>query len=545
VRAFKWPVSLSAFSEAGERLVFEKNTERLAAQWAARHTAVRGRLSFDQERRLLTEEWARRHFVNHYRPPHLVVALALSPGTELSVIQRLLNLVISRQSALRSVFEPVAAVRTPERERVLDQAVHSGVSISGMHDHKTATHASVSITVGHIGVPDPSPYVEPVIDMIAAEASKPFTLTAPPLLRGLLIEGTLGRTLLVLTVDRLIADWRSMTLLRSELDAVRFDPPTGHHDPSTTTRRFPQRHLRRRGRESISYWRDQWTKLRLVPLTYDDLTCALPHTDVLDAPFGCKAISVPIPVSNRLREIAASVGESLEVLLLSAVVIVLQHATQMTTVSIWTDFWAVGPTDLESTFGPYSHSHAVVVELARTRTIWDVVKCVSGARSKAAAYAEMPLDVVWRAATKCWSVGGGQVSFQHLTFTAARKGDSSLITRAWPVLDTDARMALQFLSSDDGGEVSVCATYLKSCLPADSVADLVADISDVLDAFVSASDDLTGRASSAPTADVSTRSASLAAYAVTGEPAECYLCTRRDERRARGAAESTQGSPGK
>jgi hypothetical protein len=291
-------------------------SRRVTTEWASRQAAGGRYLSFDQERRLLTEEWARRHSYP-YLQSHLVAAFALSRNVEISAVQRALDLIVSRHSALRAVFEPVTTLSAAERERLLGQAFHSSVSTSGLHNLTFLERASAKLTERRVAAICSSPLTGPLLEVVLAEAVEPFALTAPPLARALILEDVTGHKLLVITADRLVVDWWSMALIRLELERSRWTQVAeSSDDPGAAGWRL-RRLLKRRSRASTLYWWDHWSKLNLVPLACDDFAFALPGTNVLAPSFGWQVISLSPQVVTRLREVAGAIGETLDLLLFS------------------------------------------------------------------------------------------------------------------------------------------------------------------------------------------------------------------------------------
>jgi hypothetical protein len=528
VKRFRWPVRASDLSSMRDRLLFDRKSSPLVGPWARRQLLGGTTPSCDQERRLLTEEWTGQRSVI-YQQPHLVMAFGLAPFVSARAVQQALDSVVSRHRALRTLFGPVTAVAANKREQDLGRAYQSGVSVGGFYERKTVSRVSVPLTERRVEVAECSPFTGAVCDLIADEANKPFATDRPPLMRAVIVEGAADQSLLVVVADRLVADWASMALLRSELERPYGDSSVVVHEiPLVPVSRKDRRRLTRGGMRAMAYWRDRWSDSNL--LTCDDLPFALPHSELGVASFESRAITVPAQVTVALRHVAVSHGEALDIVLLSAVVAMLHHATHKMTLSIWTDFRSVARPELRSEMGPFSNSHIVTIELAKARSIWDIVRRVRQALSDVGSHHEIPLDMLWRATSTCSLPRMGQVSFQHLAFMPAPQKGRPLITRAWPFLETDQSMTLQFRSCDDGVDVSICAAFLKSRLRTESVDGLLADVLDVLLAIGSAADHGRPRSPVEKT-DRGTRSSLVDVTLVTGTPADCYLCTCRERRR--------------
>jgi hypothetical protein len=215
---------------------------------------------------------------------------------------------------------------------------------------------------------------------------------------------------------------------------------------------------------------------------------------------------------------------------------VLHHATQKCSISLWTEFRKADTSDVTSAIGPFSHSHVITVELAHVRSTSDLVREVSRAISASSEHKDVPLDLVWRAMNRSGvrtAFRASQVSFQHITFRASDHRATTFVTRVCPVLETDRRMALQFRSYDDSGELAIVATYDRSRLHREAVDTLLADIVDVLCDLFTTTDGATQHAACETAAGVALdRRRPVVDSVLAGHFDTCQLCAFRSERQS-------------
>jgi hypothetical protein len=449
----------------------------LVTKWIERSLVREGTLSFDQERRLQTEEWAGRRN-KLFDQPHLVIALTLAPDVEIESIRRILNDVVSRESALRTAFRPVASITRKQREDILRTVDQSGVLTSGLYYSDLMNEAVVPLSEHRVETRDASPFADATYRVIRAEALRPFALDRPPLMRAMVLINLTGQRLLVIVADRLVMDWWSLRALHATIRRLTHGAPSQSSAPASQSDRPRRENLRGRCLASLRYWREQWR--RLIPLTTHDFPFALPES-LMWGSFECRNVLVPREVTERLHRHPAAATEGLAVLFLGAVISALHHTTQRSSVSIWTDFRI--PWMAEERIASFSHSHMVTVDLTQVSSASDLIKTAAASLSQSHRHHDVPLDLVWRATNRsALRVVGqaAQISFQHLTFDGPCDGAMATGNSAWPLLETDQRFALQFRSYEEQGSWGIVATYDSVKLRRDSIDGLLSDISATL-----------------------------------------------------------------
>jgi len=458
-------------------------------------------LAFDQERRLLSEEWARDQSVRNIQR-HLSVAVTLREEISIQQIETALNHVVAGHKPLRSTFAAVPGASSLHRSRIVADSYHSGVSIGGLHHVKCQSEAAITVTEATVHPTDS------LIDAVHRESETPFDLGSAPMLRGAVLKNESDR-LLILTADALVVDWASMSSLLLELRAEvcgherqpKSQPQRAHRPPSVL-----------QYREALTHWKTEWKELGLRLLDSEDFPYALPESFFGGPLRGTARLVLGQGLSEGLRRLTDRNGRGLTCTILTAYAIALQHATQRTTFSIWTDFRQPA-----GGIGPYSHSHAVTLAPAEADCFDEVATSVQSSIEAVRRFQHIPLDLVWRSVEKCPVPKTGQVSFQHVEL----RGDKTvgdIGSDAWPLSDTDPRMSLLLRSYDNGLNIGLCANYAAPRFRAESIRALLAAAHDVLALAVDQNDGL------ASTSVPSMRSTS-------GAPERCYLCSRA---RARG-----------
>ena len=445
----------------------DRTRDRLLSDWIERRAVPDLSLSFDQEKRLVEEEWAgRRSFV--YEQQHLAVAFALRAGFNAETASARLNRLIARQSALRMTFHRSAAPEPTSRERILHAARVSGIWTSGLHYHRSSPTASISLqTVSLDHLPTP----EGVVAVLAEDIFGPFNTETGPLLRAALIVDRADRHLLLLTLDRLASDWSSVAVIRSELEE-QTESATGGGGRSRrqrVPRIDPDSAL-----ASAHYWSNVWSQT--APLTTTDLPFSLPDV-VVKRRFGCRTRLLPAEAVEALRRASAVDGHRVSTLLLSAVVCVLHHATRKRHLAIWSEFRASEITPQSSMVGAFSTAHILAFNLTHVVSAQTLITEVERAVSATHEHQNIPLDLVWRLQGRSFlhrQSRPSHLSFQHLVFESPRV--DSVILETWPLLATDRRRGLQFISFEERDRIGLVATYDTSTLRESAIDDLLDDV---------------------------------------------------------------------
>jgi hypothetical protein len=216
--------------------------------------------------------------------------------------------------------------------------------------------------------------------------------------------------------------------------------------------------------------------------------------------------------AHSVRELADREGVSLADVVCSALVIVLQHATQRSSLSFWTRFDNRIPPLNQFSFGAHSNAHVITVDVANVRCAKDIISSVVRATREGAVHQRIPLDLVWRSMNRCMERRSEQVLFEHVA-SGRPQGSGGYFLAQWPILDTDWRFALQCRSCEEQGELWMFATYLKDSFHHDRVSQLVREWCHVLRSLARAY-----------TLEASGQEGEPLAHITLAPPSDCALC---------------------
>lgn len=508
-------VSIKRLLEWRDQCFTSLETQQAIDSWIERECSNAAVTTLEQDRRLQVEEWTRAHSVP-FRPPHLMCAIELDASIGLDEIKTALGKVLNRHEALRSFFV-VDRTTGQARERLMAETMRGTVSQVGLH--RPVSAAACQAWVQELRVQTSVRCLEePAVRAAWQDLAAPFDTTLPPLLRAGLVIGSDSSRALFLSVDRLIADWRSVALLCADLEQC-LSSPACHDLPPTQGPFRSERESRQLGRAAVTHWREQWREPATTPVEMDDIPLSLPRSDRGSVAFGWRSIPVPADQAEGLAALARRHSLHLHDVILASLVTVLQHMTQKTTVSVWTDLRSDFRSPAE--IGPFSHAHVLTIDVADERDAVEMTRAIAAARRHVGSHHNIPLELLWRI-LKTVPVslqGSPQVSFQHLDFGGVSSGACG---RPWLVLESSPVRGLQFYSWTVGNEIFVGLGFARSRC-SDMLADtLMADLTDVLIATSALESDPVrasrGRAAAGP---------ALVPLQVTADPSTCYLCSRR------------------
>jgi hypothetical protein len=476
-------------------------------------------LTPDQERRLLTEEFALSHSFD-FLQSHLVITVDVAATTSDGEIQSRFDRTLSRHPALQSTFEAVHGAQLTGRDHSIVQAFHSGVSVTGLHRLQRVPRASSPVTKVRLSPEQLSPCCASLIALVLKESPRPFALDAEPLIRATIVDGDPRLRLVVLTADRLVADWPSMAIICGELADSHLSAPA-KEIPWRPPRTQRSGALGRRYAQAIRNWAQLWASDPPEPVASDDLLFALPDDYERSLLFGIKVLDLPSQLVAALRRAAKQMGITVKDVLLGATVAVIQHATQRSTVSLWTEFrfGEVGAV------GALSHLHVLTARLTSATSPWDAVTTARDAAAKADEDSQVPLDLVWRARQECLLPRNGYISFQHVDARRGNEGTNGSLC-IWPLLDSIPNLELQVRSCDDGVGIVVYLNYRRYKFSDGSASTILADLHDTLVALARS---VPSRGSAATVTNSQRPDDGI--YDIRASSDNCHLCARRRARR--------------
>ena len=191
---------------------------------------------------------------------------------------------------------------------------------------------------------------------------------------------------------------------------------------------LPNERLLREGQVAVSELRAMWANPDFELMSIDDFPLSLPKSDLGSTDFRWRSVTVAHALAAGLARAAAEAGVTIEDLVRTAIIAVLQHATQRVSISMWTEHrreLAGGA------FGPYSYSHAFTVRIADAPSLAERLHAVRTVREAANATRCVPLELLWKAVgrDRNWlgnSAGG-------LTLPPATPNAGFSIADVWPL----------------------------------------------------------------------------------------------------------------
>ena len=522
-------LSVKRLLEWRDRSFSSLETQQAIDSWIARECSDVTVATLDQDRRLQVEEWMRAHNVL-FRAPHLMCTLALHTPIGLDGIRAALGKALKRHRILRSFFV-VDGATGEARERAVAETLRGTVSQVGLYRPVSAAECQASVQEIHVQA-SVSCLEGPAVQAAWKDLTAPFDATLPPLLRAGLVVGTDGTRALFLAVDRLIADWWSVGLLCADL-AESLGSGACHDLPTLPARFLSERQARQLGRAAVTHWRKQWREPAAMPIEMDDIPLSLPRSDLGSAAFGWRSTPVTADQARGLTALARRLSLDLCDVMLGAVVTVLQHITQKTTVSVWTECRS----DFRSTaeVGPFSNAHVLTIDVADERDPAQITRSVAAARRHMGPHHNIPLELVWRTMKAIPPQSSPQASFQHIDFGGAF---SNSCVRPGQLLESNPMRGLQFYSWSVGKQILVGLGFMRSRC-SDMLADnVVADLADVLTATSAMEIDLShanrGQEAAGP---------ALVPLQVTADPSRCHLCSQRSLRSQVASRPGNAGRP--
>lgn len=467
---WRWPNRVQQLAE-------EVRDRALIREWS-RQSSQPNALTLAQERRLRFEECARPQSAAPGAQPHLVFAMSLPVGVGSDSIRKLLNELASREPALRTTFHPSAEISGARRNQLL-RSERRSIQPLGLHTPRVADRAVVPLIEYQTNTAASSPFEPEACEFILSEAVRPFAIDQAPLLKGMILTNLIGDSLLVIIADRLIADIQSMIdISEYVLTAIGYESWRAHTAVSEGCV-LHAADLEDQRLASLRYWRDQGRDQSVV--TTDDLPHALPWC-MISGDLDCRFLRVPARMLSDLRRRFASKTDSLEIVFLSAFLLVLHHETQKSTMSVWTETRIPLPSKPELRVGARSHAHPLHVDLSEARSLGDLIDIVTASISQSRRHAHVPLDLLEFASRPMRAAPqrlGSQILVRHTSCKAQFRARGVEVI-SWPVFETDRGAALQLSSHETHSDASILLTYDDGRFESETIDEMLSDMLDCL-----------------------------------------------------------------
>ena len=297
-------------------------------------------LSFSQER-----FW----FLDRLSPgnPFYVesIAVPVPSGTiDLSALKTGIDTAVRRHEILRTRFE--------ERENGAVQTV--------------LPHVDVPLTVEDLSSIAPERRDAEVTRLLRGNATLPFDLGRPPLLRFLLIRGLKAVEVLAMAVHHIVSDGWSMRILQREINAVMHAVATGHpHGLPPLPIQYADFAAWQRGSSEsdldwdLDYWRGQLAGLPALELPLDH-----PRPQVLGFRGAHADVDVPANVASGARVLAAREGATLFMVALAAFAAVLGRHSGQDDIVVGTPVAGRSRSELEPLIGLFLNTVVLRIDLS-------------------------------------------------------------------------------------------------------------------------------------------------------------------------------------
>lgn len=369
-------------------------------------------VSFQQETILLAAEWHELHSLP-YCQPILPIGIHFTGLLDIALLQRTINEVIARHSALRAAFFPRPSVSPEERLERLEYFGRTGTFTPGLYMQTVSNIQDLYLRELRVASPRFRSPVKQAEALFRRELETPFDLSTPPLIRALLIQLNSNTYLLVLTVHHIAADAWSLGLIRNELECLYkqacgiatsrcLDEPVCDYvqfvqaqNTSANTEAFDS---------AIRYWRQEWLQFASARLALDDLTMLRPAkrshiNDILASgrpPIFCSEdLVLSLSTLEALVALTASARITIYMFLLSCLGLLIYQYTDKALVALWAHFANRTSTTFHNTVGCFYTSHLLGIDLRADPTIRQLFLQVRKTVLTGALHQHLPLSFMW------------------------------------------------------------------------------------------------------------------------------------------------------
>lgn len=293
-------------------------------------------------------------------PTSVVSVLRVSGPVDPGDVEQALDSLVARHPALRVAVRPGANFSTEQRAAELAEFAQTGIFRSGLYQQSVVDNAHVpfEVTLG------PVTEASKIRDLIATEAAQGFVLDQAPLLRARLVHVDAREDLLILSVDHLVSDAWSMSLIRRELAALLSGISL---EPQRATLDYPhlQHSMIKEGafEASLEYWQGQWREFGPARLGFEDFPFSVPHPHTATYRFASVPGCFDSEQSGAIRAFARKSRVTLYALLLASFSRLLKRYSGNSMIGIWGHFANRMRPEDRDTVGWYAHTHLLGIDL--------------------------------------------------------------------------------------------------------------------------------------------------------------------------------------
>jgi hypothetical protein len=448
-------------------------------------------LCLNQEQLLLSREWIQRQG-DAMSPSLTPIMLALRGSLNEGALERALNGMVRRHSALRVRIYPAPEVTMVERDARL-RAFARGIYTPGLYQQSVCEHADLAMRRVDLTALPQAFAKEEVQNLFYEEATCPFDYANPPLLRASLVRLGAEDHLLILVVDQAVTDGWSLRILRNELALLYEHFCTGSpHQLPDPALQYPdyavwQKEARNGSHfdAATSYWKQQWTRYGAARIALGELPFALPVEATSRVSFGLEESSLDPEMCRQIRSFTRQFRATLNVFFLAAYAVVLQSYTRKPQLGIWSHFSNRGRAEIQNTVGYFVHTHLLGIDFSSDPTGAELLEQVRQTILNGYDHQEMPLPHLWQQ-MNCWPRYADArvlVDHHHAEETWENQPQLSGLTirRAKPPELLQGRfsnLGVYIKSSADGMSLSV--QYAQERFPQAAIRDLLEDLHTVM-----------------------------------------------------------------
>jgi non-ribosomal peptide synthetase component F len=438
-------------------------------------------VSANQEGALLLDMMTRRRLgvVGSF---HISRGLRLTGAFDVNAMTRAMHAIVARHEALRTGFMPAPLTRSAGPDG------RSGRG-SAFAPFIVADPRSVTSVVS-LDLVDPPARDREVLRISRDVAIRPFDLSAPPLMRCVVLRLAADEHLLLIAIHHLVCDGWSFRVLLEDLQAAYRDCLEG----KTPVRDGPAIDF-----VDIAHWERQWLESPAASAAIEywnrqsaAFVPALPRAE--DLPFAFTGMRDPNPVkedenvtlddafTSALRDVSRRRDLTLHMLFMAAFHVVLGIYTGKPRTAIRTQFACRSRLEMERVIGWFARSHVIGVVAGPDATLDNILERTREAVLGAHAHQDMPEAWLWKNAL----TGGKSVLPFSDVFLSLDLGVRESVAGGEPFTlpFQSAQRLLRLTIIDMQRELVVGCRYSGGSFSRSGVATMLGDLTHVLKQIV-------------------------------------------------------------
>jgi hypothetical protein len=315
-----------------------------------------------------------------------------------------INEVVRRHEVLRTAFPDLSRL-TPRQKKVLADAVaRRPVSGGGLFTQSVIESLSIPLEIERLPIDGSASAFSSLKARVHGELVAPFDYTVPPLVRARLFHVGPARHLLLVVFHHLVADRWSLQVVAQEIERL--------YNGAVTTRSFdalpalPMQYgdfarLQREqfrgplGEDALSYGRQSSAFGRSL-LKSEDLS-VLGRTGEATAESRWERVALDPGTSQALRRLAQTQRVTTYMLCVTTLALLFSALSRKARVAWWGYYANRGSVESEALIGWFAQGCMLGVDIDVDEPVLDVLRRVRHLVCEAAAYQDIPLQVLWRA----------------------------------------------------------------------------------------------------------------------------------------------------